>query len=97
MLKNILWIYEKLICNQLYDYFDGISFPGQCSFRKRDSSQHCLLVIWEKFRKSVDKANKFGTLFTDLSKAFDSIDHKLLTDKSNTEYEVRHLMTPHDT
>ena len=45
----------------------------------------------------MDKANKFGTLFTDLSKAFDSIDHKLLTDKSNTEYEVRHLMTSHDT
>ena len=43
-----------------------------------NSSQHCLLVILENFKKSVDDRNKFEALLTDLSKAFDCIDHKLL-------------------
>ena len=75
ILPNISKIYEKLICNQLFDYFDDILSPSQCSFRKGYSTQHCLLVILEKFKESVDKGNEFGALFTDLSKAFDCIEH----------------------
>ena len=35
----------------------------------------------EKFKESVDKGNEFGALSTDLSKAFDSTDRKLLVAK----------------
>ena len=35
----------------------------------------------EKFKESVDKGNEFGALLTDLSKIFDSNDHKLLIAK----------------
>ena len=35
----------------------------------------------EKFKESADKSNEFGALFTELSKAFDCIDHKLLIAK----------------
>ena len=35
----------------------------------------------EKFKESVDKGNAFGALLTDLSKAFDCIDHTLLIAK----------------
>ena len=35
----------------------------------------------ETWKKSVDKGTVFGALKTDLSKAFDCLDHKLLTTK----------------
>ena len=35
----------------------------------------------EKFKESIDKGHQFGALLTDLSKAFDCTDHKLLIAK----------------
>ena len=57
ILPNISKIYEKLIFNQLYDYFDDILSASQCGSRRRYSTQHCLLVTLEKFKESVDKGN----------------------------------------
>ena len=81
ILPNLSKIYEKLIYDQLYDYFDKILLPSQCVFRKGYSSQNCLLAMLENFKKSADDGNEFGALLTDLSKAFDCIDHKLLIAK----------------
>ena len=67
--------------NQLYEYFDNILFPSQCGFRKGYSAQHYLLVMVEKFKEAIDRGNVFGALLTDLSKAFDCINHPLLIAK----------------
>ena len=40
--------------------------------------------LLEKWRNSVDKGKSFGALLTDLSKAFDCLDHELLTAKLNS-------------
>ena len=45
----------------------------QCGFRKGYSTQHCLLVILEKWKSAVAKGKSFGALLTDLSKAFDCL------------------------
>ena len=63
--------------------FDNIFLNQQCSFRKRYSTQHCLLVMLETWKRSVDKGKVFGALLTDLSKALDCLDHELLTAKLN--------------
>ena len=41
------------------------------------------LNLLEKWKNSVDKGKVFGALLTDLSKAFDCLDHELLTAKLN--------------
>ena len=48
---------------------------------QRTYSQHCLLAMLENFKKSADDGNESGGLLTDLSKAFDCIDHKFLIAK----------------
>ena len=47
----------------------------------RDIVLNSLLVMSKKFKESVDKGNAIGALLTDLSKAFDCIDHTLLIAK----------------
>ena len=42
-----------------------------------------LLNLLEKWKNSVDKDKCFGALLTDLSKAFDCLNHELLTAKLN--------------
>ena len=70
ILSNYSEIYEKLIYNQLYQYFENILFQSKCGFRKGYSTQHCLLVLIEKF-KAIDTGNKFGALLADFSKSLD--------------------------
>ena len=45
------------------------------------SAQNCLLFMIEKWRKCLDKNGKAVVLLTDLSKAFDCLDHDLLIAK----------------
>ena len=52
-------------------------------FQKSFNSQHCLLAMVEKWRKTLDEGIETGAILTDLSKAFDCIDHNLLLAKLN--------------
>ena len=58
ILSSLSKIYEKLIYNQLYEYFDNIQFPSQCGFRKGYSAQHCLLVMIEQFKEAIGRGNE---------------------------------------
>ena len=53
----------------------------QCGFRKGMSAQNCLLFMVEKLRQCLDNKGKTGVLLTDLSKAFDSLNHEILIAK----------------
>ena len=81
LLPAVSKIYEKNLYEQLSMSFDTILSPLQCGFRKGHSAQHCLLVLLEKWRKSLDSKQKAGMLLTDLSKAFDCIRHDLFIAK----------------
>ena len=76
-------IFEKIICSQLSNHFDNILSEFQCGFRKGHSPQHCLLLIIDKWKKTVNNHKVFGAVLTDLSKAFYCICHDLLIVKLN--------------
>ena len=69
--------------NQISLYFDSVFSKFQCGFRKGFNAQHCLLTMVEKWRKTLDEGGETGAVLTDLSKAFDCIDHNLLIAKLN--------------
>ena len=69
--------------SQMSAYFDEIFSKYQYGFRKGYSSQQCLLALLEKWKAAVDKGKVFGALLTDLSKAFDCLNHELLVAKLN--------------
>ena len=67
--------------DQVCTYFTNILSKNQCAFRKGYSSQHSLVAMIEKWKKSLDSKGLFGALLTDISKVFDCIPHKLMTAK----------------
>ena len=77
ILSNISKIYERCLYDQIQVFFDSIL----CRFRRGYNAQHCLITLIEKWKKSVDNGGAFGTLFTDLSEAFDYLSHELLIAK----------------
>ena len=83
ILPLISEVFEKIMNKQLSIYFEEILSKFQYGFRKGFSTQHCLLLMLEKWKRAVDNNKVFGALLTDLSKAFDCISHDLLIVKLN--------------
>ena len=81
ILPTVSKIYERCLYYQINEYIQPLFSKLQCGFRKGHSAQHCLLVLIEKCRKVLHKRGFAGLLLTDLSKAFDCIDHEYLIAK----------------
>ena len=67
--------------DQMYDHFDQIFSKFQCSFCKGLSTQNCLLHMIENWEEFLDLGCHYGSVLSDLSKAFYFIMHDLLIAK----------------
>ena len=81
ILPAISKLFEKLLSHQINDFMNPKLSQNQCGFRKGFSAQYCLILMLENWRKSVDNKGFCGVLLTDLSKAFNCLDHGLLIAK----------------
>ena len=81
ILPSISKIFEKNLFDQISSYIDKFLSPFLCGFRKGYSTQHCLALMIDRWQKSMDKGEIAAALLTDLSKAFDCLNHELLIAK----------------
>ena len=81
ILPTVSKIFERILYNQINAHMTEYLSPFLCGFRAGYSTQYCLLLMLEKWKKALDKKNLVGALITDLSKAFDCLNHELLIAK----------------
>ena len=74
-------IFEKNMYNEIYGYIEKYLSPYLFGYRKGHSTEQCLTIMLEIWKKAIDEKKSAGGILTDLSKAFDCLNHKLLIAK----------------
>lgn len=81
ILPTVSKLYEKVMFEQLSDFFNSRFSKLLCGFRKAHSTQHALFRLLHSWQKSLDSGRFVGTVLMDLSKAYDCLPHDLLIAK----------------
>ena len=76
-------VLEKIVHDQLHEFLkaNGILTNNQYAFRKLYSTIMSLINSTEHWLENADNRKLNMTVFLDLKKAFDTVDHKILIDK----------------
>ena len=76
-------VFERVVQQQVYDYLEQnkLLSQSQFGFRKGSSTQHAVTLLSDAIRQAMDTGMLTGTVFVDLSKAFDTVDHARLLSK----------------
>ena len=74
---------ESIIYNRLFKYLseNSILYEKQFGFQTSHSTEHAILLLVNQLYQSFDESKFTLGIFIDLSKAFDTVDHKILTKK----------------
>ena len=72
---------ECIMYNQLFKYLseNSILYEKQFGFQTSDSTEHAILLLLNQLYQSFDESKFTLGIFIDLSKAFDTMDFKILT------------------
>ena len=85
LLTSISKLFEKVVFDQLYDYFQNnhLFYWSQYGFRKLHSTEFAALELIDRTLKDINERNISLAIFMDLSKAFATLDHQILLKKLN--------------
>ena len=80
ILSVISKVLERVVYNQLEGYLSdkNLLFDYQSGFRRKFSTETCLIHLTDFIRFQMDRSNLVGMLLLDLQKAFDTVDHSIL-------------------
>ena len=83
-------IFEKIIYSRLYSFFvsQNVMYDKQFGFRSNHSTSHAINYSIHNILQNIEAKNHVIGIFIDLSKAFDTIDHKKLLVKLE-QYGIR--------
>ena len=90
LISNIDKVLESIVYNRLNKFFEDnkLIYNLQFGLRLKHSTSHALIYLTEKICEQLD-SGKYGCgIFADFQKAFDTVDHAILTQKLNY-YGVR--------
>ena len=74
-------LFERDMYSQILAYIETFLSPYLFGYRQGYSTEQCLIVMLEKWKKALDGKKYAGAILTDLSKAFDCLNHDLLISK----------------
>ena len=76
-------VFEKIMYNHVLDFMDknNLFYEHQYGFRQRHSTQHAIITLVDRITHSLDNGDIVISVFLDLKKAFDTVDHHILLRK----------------
>ena len=78
-------VFERLLHKQMSLHVEEYLSPYLCCYRKELSTQEVLLSLSERLKNVLDKKGYGGAVLMDISKAFDTLNHDLLTAKLHAD------------
>ena len=83
LLSSVSKVFEKAAYGHLYEYFSShaLFYDSQYGFRKYHSTELAALELVDRIHKEIDENKTPFSVFIDLSKAFDTLDHDILLHK----------------
>ena len=83
LLPAISKLLEKIMYKRTYDFLMkyDLLYKSQYGFRKKHSCEHAVTELVGEICKGLENNKHTISIFIDLSKAFDTIDHKILLSK----------------
>ena len=83
LLPVISKILEKIMHIRLYSFLNkkDAFYDNQYGFRPKHSTDQAATILVDKISHLLNKNMKVATVFLDMSKAFDCVDHEILLQK----------------